>query len=177
VRCQVIGKLTGTDPFGESIRKTNISIPKSMQIPDLNTIEVQYTGSASWGVRGLKLNTVTGVEPVLSNGVVNPSLYGWRYEGFKTHKTVVRSSFVYTGSSGVEFKVKGYNVVDASMVSVLVNGTFVQNLAATGNNGELSNVMTLSPSLLSSGANTIEIRQNSRAGTKWGVKRMKVTQL
>jgi len=174
---EVIGKLTGTAPLGESARKTNISIPRSKQISGLNTIEVQYTGSSTWGVRGLKINKVTGTRPSLTSGVFNSNPYGWRHAGLKTHKTVVRPRFTYTGSNGVEFRVSGFNVIDPNMTSVYVNGTFVQNLAVTGSNGVLGNTMIFAPSLLVAGENTIEIRQNLRAGTRWGVKRMKVTQL
>lgn len=173
---QPIGYLKRSLSMGWSSKKTSISITKGMQLDDLNTLEVRFTGNSTWGLTDVKLLDATGPDVNLTLGSLNGNAYGWYY-GTGQHKGVVRANFVASGSRDVKFKVKGYRATAADKYAVYLNNVFIQYLNTGPQDGETLTTMTFPSSFVQTGSNVIEVRNTQRAAKKWGISGLKVSEL
>lgn len=99
---------------------------------------------------------------------VDPSRWGWNYEGVKSHKTGITFGFAGDGQDR-QLHLTGYDVDLADELSLFLNGSQIGFLATGPNNGHTAaQVIELPVSQQVAGVNTVEIREK-RAGWRWGV--------
>jgi len=109
----------------------------------------------------------TGELPSITLGSVDSGLYGFRFEGVDSHRTILERQFHASGTDLV-LTLTGYDIDTRQEVRVLVNGTPVGFLTKTADNERGTSQLTIEKNLLEQTGNILSIEQLN-PGWIWGV--------
>ena len=145
-----------------------INLPTSALVSGSNTLEFrQRTEGYIWGVTNLLIDsTQSGLQLTLGQLETGQYGNGW---GTDQHPVLLSVTFNVTGTENLALSVDGYDIDDASEVSVWLNGIFIGYLS-TGPNNQLNagDTFSLPASALVAGSNLVEFRERTE-GYIWGV--------
>ena len=176
IRQEVRVLINGT-PVGFLSRTPNnergaseLVIEQSLLLSTGNTLRFEQTNSGwRWGVEDMLLSELdnTGELPSITLGSVDSGLYGFRFEGVDSHRTILERQFHASGTDLV-LTLTGYDIDTRQEVRVLVNGTPVGFLTKTADNERGTSQLTIEKNLLEQTGNILSIEQLN-PGWIWGV--------